>query len=534
MNSLLILQGISPLIAGVLCIVSEIVFKKNIKYNLCVILACIGTASSIIFSFINWSIWGQKNLKGTVIASGHIVVDPFGLIVSTVLSLFTFVVILVLINTDNNNNDAFKKDGNKIKNTLIYPLILFSLTGGIFLVSTNDFLTVFVALELMSIPLYLMIVQGKKSYTTDGLPIESSLKYFILGSVSSAIFLFGCAFLYGGTGSIYISEMSGTITPNGLDFISYVGIIFVLIGIFFKLGAVPFHQWVADVYQGAPMPVTAYFASVVKIAATALLIRISYTIVAFMQIKFIYVIIMVLTIVIGTLLAVAQKNLKRLFAYSSINHVGFILIGVMAFSVAGITSSLFYVITYSISAIGVFSILWIIRKNISDYSNIDASTETDATIIDSTADNALVADSVVLEAPIVKKKLQLVTTLDDLRGFGHSHPLYAICLSIFVLSFAGFPLTAGFIAKFRVLTSCSNILIIMLAIIFSAIAIFFYAKVIYSMFFLKPVVGKPATVIKSDIVPLIIIVLLAVLIIVLGIYPNLLIAILQKSAFILI
>ena len=237
---------------------------------------------------------------------GNLVLDKFSLTLSLLICLISFIAITIMVNTDNFDADAFS---NK---TSIWSLILFSISGMVFLVSTNDIISMFVAIELMSIPLYLAIIQTNKNKS---LVLESSVKYIVLGGISSAILLFGLGFVYGVIKSIYFSDMVNNLQPSSMDPMLFLGLILVFIGFFFKVGAVPFHWWVPDVYEGAPAPLSGFMASAVKFASFGAFIRIVFLICPTIDLSIYIIPVAILTIIIGTFLAVMQKNIKRLLAY---------------------------------------------------------------------------------------------------------------------------------------------------------------------------------------------------------------------------
>ena len=332
--------------------------------------------------------------------------------------------------------------------TEIWPLTLFAVLGMMLFVSANDLLLMFVALEVMSLPLYLMTGMARRRRL---LSQEAALKYFLLGAFSSAFFLYGAALVYGYSGSITFPEISQTITSKpGESLVLMIGLGMILIGLLFKVGAVPFHQWVPDVYQGAPTPVTGFMAATVKIAAFGALLRLLY--VAFGGVRWdwepIIWIVAILTMLIGSIVAVVQTDIKRMLAYSSVAQAGFILIGVAAASPAGIASTMFYLIAYGFTTIGAFAIIAMIR---------DANGE--------------------------------ATNLASWSGIGRKSPIVASAFAIFMLGLAGIPLTSGFVGKFAVFAAAIEagmVWLVIVGVVASLIAAFFYVRVIVVMFFAQP------------------------------------------------
>jgi NADH-quinone oxidoreductase subunit N len=342
--------------------------------------------------------------------------------------------------------------------TEIWPLYLFSVGGMLLFPVSNDFLTMFVALEVFSLPLYLMASMARRRRL---LSQEAALKYFILGAFSSAFFLFGAALIYAATSSINFSTVAIAVENSSQDGLIIPGIAMVAVGLLFKVGAVPFHQWVPDVYQGSPTPLTAFMSAATKVAAFGALLRVFY--VAFGGMRWdwrpMMWVIAGLSMVIGSLLAVTQTDMKRMLAFSSIAHTGFILLGVVSTSAAGLSSTLFYLLAYGFTSVGVFAIVGLVR---------DASGE--------------------------------ATHLSQWAGLGKKSPWMACIFALFLLALAGIPLTSGFTGKFAVFTAAIDggaTPLVIIAVIASAVAAFFYARVIVLMFFTEPPANGPSVVVPS-------------------------------------
>src|SRR6202522_2030939 len=245
--------------------------------------------------------------------------------------------------------------------TEIFPLVLFSIGGMLLFPASNDLLTMFVALEVLSLPLYLLCGLARRRRL---LSHDAAMKYFLLSSFSSAFFLFGIAMLYGFSGSVSLATIASTVSAGtGSDTLLYAGIALTGLGLLFKIGAVPFHAWKPDVYQGAPTPITALMASCTVVSAFGALLRVFY--VAFGTLTWDWRpalwVIAILTMVIGAVVAITQTDVKRLLAYSSIAHAGFILTAVISSSVDGLSSSLFYLATYGLSTVGAFAVITMVR-----------------------------------------------------------------------------------------------------------------------------------------------------------------------------
>ena len=343
--------------------------------------------------------------------------------------------------------------------TEIWPFLLFAVLGMLLFVVSNDLLIMFVALEVMSLPLYLLAGMARRRRL---LSQEAALKYFLLGAFSSAFFLYGASLVYGYSGSINFSVITDVIparlSENGLLFI---GIAMILVGLMFKIGAVPFHQWTTDVYQGAPTPVTGFMAATVKVAAFGALLRLLY--VAFGGVRWdwepILWILAILSMLIGAIIAVSQSDIKRMLAYSSIAQAGFILIGVTAASPAGLGSVIFYVMAYGFTTIGAFAIIAMVRGPGGE-----------------------------------------ATALNQWAGLGKKSPLIAAIFSIFMLSLAGIPLTSGFIGKWGVFAAAieaGDVWLVIVGVVASVIAAFFYVRVIVLMYFVEPNENTASVVVPS-------------------------------------
>jgi proton-translocating NADH-quinone oxidoreductase chain N len=343
--------------------------------------------------------------------------------------------------------------------TEIYPLTLFSVGGMLLFPAANDLLTMFVALETLSLPLYLLCGLARRRRL---LSHEAAMKYFLLGSFSSAFFLFGIAMLYGYSGSVTLASIASEASSgSGSDTLLFGGIALAGLGLLFKVGAVPFQSWKPDVYQGAPTPITALMASCTVVSAFGALLRVFY--VAFGTLTWDWRpalwVVAVLTMLVGAVVAVTQTDVKRLLAYSSIAHAGFILTAVIATSVQGLSASLFYLATYGLSTVGAFAVITLVR---------DAGGEADH--------------------------------LSRWAGLGKRSPLIAGLFALFLLTFAGIPLTSGFTGKFAVFQAAiagGETPLVIVGVLASAIAAFFYVRVIVLMFFSDPVPDGPVVTVPS-------------------------------------
>jgi NADH-quinone oxidoreductase subunit N len=369
----------------------------------------------------------------------------------------------------------------KSQQSEIFPLFLFAVAGMMLFTVASDLITLFVALEVFSLPLYLLAGLSRRRRL---LSQEAALKYFLLGAYSSAFFLFGSAFLYGYSGTISLAGISAA-AGSANDVFLLIGIIFVSVGLLFKISAVPFHSWTPDVYQGAPTPITGFMAACTKVAAFGAILRIFYVGFADSQTQWrpVITIIAIITMLFGSLVAIAQRDVKRMLAYSSIAHAGFLLSGVVALNKDGLAASLFYLFAYGFTTLAAFGIITLIR--------------------DSTGE---------------------VTDLNRWVGLGRKSPLVAAAFSFLLLSFAGIPLTAGFVGKFAIFSAAYKsgaISLVVVGVLASAIAAFFYIRVIIMIFFTDPVNDSVSVIIPS-VKSKISITISMVLSLVLGIAPTLL------------
>lgn len=365
--------------------------------------------------------------------------------------------------------------------TEVWPLMLFAVVGMMLFTAANDLLVMFIALEIMSLPLYLLAGMSRRRRL---LSQEAALKYFILGAFSSAFFIFGAAMLYGFSGTISLPGIADALSANpGQTPLIFIGFGLVVIGLLFKVGAVPFHQWVPDVYQGSPSAVTAFMAAAVKVAAFGALLRFLY--VAFGGARWDWQpalwIIAIATMLVGSILAITQTDIKRMLAYSSIAQAGFILVGVIAVNPEGVAAVMFYLAAYGFATLGAFAVISLVRQDGGE-----------------------------------------ATHLSNWAGMGKRSPVLALSMSLFMLSFAGIPLTSGFIGKFTVFEAAilaDAVPLVIVGVIASIIAAFFYVRVIVLMFFTEPAEDGPTVVLPSVFTTLVLAISVAVTVI-LGVFPQ--------------
>jgi NADH-quinone oxidoreductase subunit N len=328
-----------------------------------------------------------------------------------------------------------------------FVLGLFGVLGMMVMVSAGHFLTLYLGLELLSLSLYAMIAFQRDSATAT----EAAMKYFVLGALASGMLLYGMSMLYGMTGSLEIGAVRRALTPALAGQVALAfGLVFVIVGIAFKLGAVPFHMWIPDVYHGAPTAVTLYIASIPKLAAFALVMRL---LVGGLQEllpswQTMLMILALLSMGAGNVIAIAQSNIKRMLAYSAIAHTGFLLLGVLAGGANGYGSALFYVLVYAAMSLGAFGLLVLLSR-----AGFEAE------------------------------------RVDDLKGLNHHHPWHALLMLVIMFSMAGIPPTAGFYAKLSVIQAVVDIGAVWLAaaaVLFSVIGAYYYLRVVKVMYFDAP------------------------------------------------
>jgi len=377
-----------------------------------------------------------------------------------------------------------------LEHTEVFPLMLFSIGGMLLFPAANDLVTLFVALEILSLPLYLLCGLARRRRL---LSQEAAMKYFMLGAFSSGFFLYGIALTYGFAGSMNFADIAESVSGRiGGQVLLLGGIGLLAVGLLFKVGAAPFHAWTPDVYQGAPTAVTAFMAACTKVAAFGALLRLFY--VAFGGARWdwslMISIVAVLTMLVGCILAITQSDIKRMLAYSSIAHAGFILTGFVGLhavnsfdgnQISSVQAVLFYLVTYGFTTIGAFAVVTVVR---------DAGGE--------------------------------ATHLSRWAGLGKESPFVAGVFAFFLLAMAGIPLTSGFTGKWAVFASAvagGAWPLVVVAVLLSAVAAFFYARVIVLMFFSEPVGEGPVVMMPSILTTIVIAVGFAATV-VLGIFPG--------------
>jgi proton-translocating NADH-quinone oxidoreductase chain N len=459
------------------------------------ILTCVLAATSSIFT---------GGHPGTVAAEGTVGIDRPTLFIQATILVLAFVSVLLIAESSHEVSaftpqaaavpgSAEEREGllAGLSHTEVYPLTLFAVGGMLLFPAANDLLTMFIALEVLSLPLYLLCGLARRRRL---LSQEAAMKYFLLGAYSSAFFLFGVAMLYGYAGSVELGAIATAAqTASGSSTLLFAGLALLGIGLLFKIGAVPFQAWKPDVYQGSPTPVTALMASCTLVSAFGALLRVFY--VAFGQLTWDWRpamwVVAIITMLVGSIVAITQRDVKRLLAYSSIAQAGYILTGVIAANTAGLSGSMFYLAAYGFATIGAFAIVTLVRDHGGEASH-----------------------------------------LSSWAGLGRRSPLVAGLFALFLIAFAGIPLTSGFTGKFAVFRAAIEggaLPLVIIGVISSAILAFPYVRLIVLMFFSEPATEGPVVVRPSAYTGLAVAVG-AVVTVVLGIVPQPLLSLASHAA----
>ncbi len=404
------------------------VFKKNserLVYNL----------STILFIILLALVLNLFSIEEKMIFNESYKIDPLS---SFMKSLIIVSAVFVMI-----SSFPYLKSLNILK--IEYPiLILSSVLGMIIMISSNDLIVFYLGLELQSLALYVLAAFNRDNVLSS----ESGLKYFVLSALSSGLLLYGCSLIYGFSGSTNFTYIANT--SSSIEYGVIFGLVFIIVGLAFKISAVPFHMWAPDVYQGSPTSVTLFFAALPKVAALTVFIRFLYTpfINLIDQWQTILVFISIASMVFGAVAAIGQSNLKRLIAYSSIGHMGYALAGLASGTNQGIQSSVTYISIYIVMTLAFFSCLFMLKKKEVFYEKIE-----------------------------------------DLSGLSTNHPILSIAMLVVLFSLAGIPPLAGFFAKFYIFTAVIEQSMYFLAIIgllSTVIAAFYYLRLIKIIYFDKP------------------------------------------------
>jgi NADH-quinone oxidoreductase subunit N len=367
------------------------------------------------------------DIEKILLFNGSVIIDYLSSFMKIITLLAAFIVLAI------SKNYLYNFKISKIE----YPiLILCSVLGMMVMISSNDLIVFYMGLELQSLALYVLATFNRNNLKSS----EAGLKYFVLSALSSGLLLYGCSLIYGFSGSTNFEIIASQLDSN--EYALTFGIVFILVGLAFKISAVPFHMWAPDVYEGSPTTVTLFFTMVPKIAALTVFIRFLY--VPFLELidqwQMILVFLSIASMLFGAIAAIGQKNIKRLIAYSSIGHIGYALAGVASASNDGIQSSVIYLTIYIVMNLGLFSCLLMLRRNDNYYESID-----------------------------------------DLSGLSKNHPILSFSLLVILFSLAGIPPLAGFFAKFYIFKAVIEQSMYFLAIVgllSTVIAAFYYLRII--------------------------------------------------------
>jgi NADH-quinone oxidoreductase subunit N len=459
------LAALAPLlfVFGAACVgvLIEAFWPRDSRHPVQVTVALVGTVGALVCTLL---LAGRRE----VTAAGALAVDGAGLFLqATIAGLGALAILLFAERALDPARSAFvtsaavpagsPRDREMITSTRVqtevYPLATFAIGGMMLFTAANDLLIMFVALEVLSLPLYLISGMARRRRL---LSQEAAVKYFLLGAFASAFFLYGLALVYGATGTVRLSGIREASVAEGGDVLLVLGLALLIVGLLFKASVAPFHTWTPDVYQGAPTPVTAFMAACTKVAAFGAILRLLY--VAFGTTEWtwrplIYGV-AIASMVVGAVLGLTQTDLKRMLAYSSIAHAGFLLTGVIGLGAgdgSGLAATMFYLLTYGLTTLGAFAVLTLIR---------DGDGE--------------------------------ATHLSQWAGLSSRSPLTAAVMALFLLALAGIPLTAGFTGKFAVFRAAIEEgawPLAVVALLASAVAAFYYLRVIVLMYFSPPAGG---------------------------------------------
>ncbi|SKB05695.1 NADH-quinone oxidoreductase subunit NuoN [Aeromicrobium choanae] len=504
---------LSPLIAvgalAMIGLVIEVAVPRRARFITQAVVAVLG--SLVALGLTVWVYLGLEEVPearwpalGGTGAEGAVAVDGPGVLTWALLLLFAVLSFLMFAERSHERGlsdfigraaDAPGSPGEaeattaRLEHTEVFPLAVFALAGMMLFSVSNDLITMFVALEVLSLPLYVLCGVARRRRL---LSQEAAMKYFLLGAFASAFFLYGAALAYGYAGSLNLTEIDTAISARSDEtpiLLAAIGLL--LVGLLFKVGTVPFHSWTPDVYQGAPTPVTAFMAAATKAAAFIAMMRVLF--VAFGGASWdwrpVLWVVAVLTMIVGSVVAISQTDVKRMLAYSSIAHAGFLTVGLSGaymgqeegLAITSVSSVLFYLLAYGVATIGAFAIVTVVR---------DSAGET--------------------------------THLSKWAGLGKESPFLAGSFAIFMLSFAGIPLTAGFIGKWAVFSAAwggGAWVLVVIGVLCSAIAAYFYVRVIVLMFFTEPV-GDGPTVAVAGVPTTVVIALAVITTVVLGLLPG--------------
>jgi NADH-quinone oxidoreductase subunit N len=418
--------------AVVILLLSSLV-RERIDARVCAFLSTVVSLASMVAAIPMWREIAKKGAH--TLFSGALAEDHFTVFFNVVIG--SALVLSILISSD------WLSERN-IRGPEYFVLMMLSAAGAMIMAQANDLIVVFLGLEVLSIALYVLVGFDTRSEGSR----EGAIKYFVLGGFSSAIFLYGIALTYGASGSTNLATIANFLSQNTLvDYgLMLAGMTLLAVGFAFKVAAVPFHQWTPDVYQGAPTPVTAFMAAAAKAGAFAALLRVFASSLFTMKLDWqpMFLAVAVLTLLVGSVAACVQMNVKRMLAYSSISHAGYVLIGLQAGTLDGVSGSMYYLLAYTFMVVGSFAIVSVVGGQENSEQGIEA-----------------------------------------FRGLGRRQPVLAFAFTVLLLAQAGVPLTSGFLAKFFVISAQvenGSYATAVFAMVVTAIAAFFYLRVVVAMY----------------------------------------------------
>jgi NADH-quinone oxidoreductase subunit N len=419
--------------AVAIVLLRALVRRASWVYDASLLIAFVGVAVSAVFLAEQWS--KIRDVGSYQAIAGMVAIDGFAVFLGVVVLIATALVLLL-------SSEYLPRHGFESRPEYV-ALLLFSATGMLLMTTANDLIIVFLALETLSIPLYVLAAFDRRRRRS----LEAGMKYFVLGAFSSAVFLYGIALTYGATGTTSLTGIADFLSRNTLldQGTLLAGMMLLLVGLGFKVAAVPFHWWTPDVYEGAPTPVTAFMGSATKAAGFAALLRIFFTAFDVYRVDWRPAVwaLAVLSLVVGSIAALVQNDVKRMLAYSSINHAGYVLIGVEAASREGLKAALFYLMVYAFMTIGSFAVVMVIARTEDAHS------------------------------------------IDDYRGLATRRPVIAAVFAFFLLAQAGVPPTGGFIAKLGVFGAAADAhsyVLLVVGVLASVVSAYYYLRVILTMY----------------------------------------------------
>jgi NADH-quinone oxidoreductase subunit N len=418
--------------AVALVVVSSL-FRRILGVGAGTLVASVTSVAALVAALFQWDHIQTHGAQVTI--AGAVAYDGFSVFVTVTVAIAMLLSALV-------GDGYLRREG--VEGPEFHVLAMLSASGAMLMGSANDLIVIFLGLEILSIALYVLAAFNHKRAESG----EGALKYFVLGSFSSAIFVYGIALVYGATGSSNLSQIADYLARNvvATNGVLLAGLALLLVGFGFKIAAVPFHMWSPDVYEGSPSPVTGFMAAVAKAGAFAALLRVFISSFGTLRADWQPIVwaLAILSLVVGAVVALSQRDVKRMMAYSSINHAGFILLGVQAATVRGVSASLYYLFAYMFMVIGSFAVISVVARD-GDTGN----------------------------------------QLSDYRGLAKRQPVLALAFAILLLAQAGAPFTTGFLAKFQVVAAsvdAHSYALAVVAMLTAAVAAFFYLRLAVTMY----------------------------------------------------